>query len=134
MSRIKIIAIGAVMLVVLLGVVWEGFKWSVMRVYVAPNEALVVINKFGDSLPGELVVVPPEQNSFKGVEQNVLGPGRYFLNPVEYDHKIVPLVQIPAGSPEKWSFTGEGTLADPALAPQIGLVTLKQGQTPPAGS
>jgi len=97
MNRISIIIKGVVILLVLTWGAWLAFKWTVMRVYVAPDEALVVINKFGDSLPSELVAVPKEQNKFKGVQEEVLGPGRYFLNPVEYDHQIVPLVNIPAG-------------------------------------
>jgi regulator of protease activity HflC (stomatin/prohibitin superfamily) len=133
MTKIKAILAGAISLAIVLYGLWLIAKWGVMRVYVAPEEALVVINKFGNSLPSDRVVVPKEDNSFKGVQEEVLGPGRYFFNPVEYDHRIVPLVQIPAGSPEHWTFKTDGSLNDSGTAPMIGLVTLKQGQTPPPG-
>src|SRR5262245_45763946 len=113
MTKIKAILAGAISLAIVLYGLWLAVKWGMMRVYVAPNEALVVINKFGSSLPPDRVVVPREDNSFKGVQEEVLGPGRYFLNPVEYDHQIVPLVQIPVGSPEQWTFKTDGSLADP---------------------
>ena len=133
MSRTKIILTGLLSLLILLWGTWMLFKWTMMRVYVAPDEALVVINKFGNSLPADRVVVPREDNSFKGVQEEVKGPGRYFLNPIEYDMKIVPLVEIPAGSPESWVFNQDGTLADLNTSPQIGLVILKQGKIPPPG-
>src|SRR5262245_13166648 len=133
MTRIKTIITGALAALVLVYGVWLVIKWGVMRIYVGPDEALVIINKFGDPLPADLVVVPRDNNSYKGVREEVLGPGRYFFNPVEYDHKIVKLTQIPAGAPENWQFKPDGLLADPSTAPQIGLVALKQGATPPPG-
>jgi hypothetical protein len=133
MTRIKTIITGALAALVLVYGVWLVIKWGVMRIYVGPDEALVIINKFGDPLTADLVVVPKDNNAYKGVREEVLGPGRYFFNPVEYDHKIVKLTQIPAGAPENWSFKADGLLADPSTAPQIGLVALKQGATPPPG-
>src|ERR1017187_6344812 len=75
------------------------FKWTAERVFVGPGEALMVINKFGDPLPSDKIVVPADDDHYKGIQEEIRGPGRYFLNPVEYDWKIVPLVNIPAGDP-----------------------------------
>jgi hypothetical protein len=133
MNRIKTILAGLISLLIVVWGLWMAFKWTAMRVYVDYGQALVVINKFGDELPGDRVVVPTNDNRFKGVQEDVRGPGRYFFNPIEYEYKLVPLVQIPAGSPENWSFKKDGSLTNPAAAPQIGLVTLKQGKTPPEG-
>src|SRR5947208_2860983 len=128
MTRISTIIKGAVILLVLTYGVWLMFKWTAMRVFVASDEALVVINKFGKPLPADAVVVPASHNEFKGVEEEVRGPGRYFLNPVEYDWKIVPLVQIPAGDPHQWDWDDDGHLKNPDSAPKIGVISAKQGK------
>jgi len=129
MAGIKGIIIAVLGGIILIGGIYEATKWTVMRVYVDTDEALVVINKFGKPLPPEMVVVPKDDNSFKGVEEEVRGPGRYFLDPVEYDWKIVPQVSISAGDPTKWAWDSMGKLTDPDSAPQVGVVTLKQGPT-----
>ena len=36
---------------------YQGVKWTVFRVYVPPNKALMVTNKFGDPLPPELIAL-----------------------------------------------------------------------------
>src|SRR5205809_3430231 len=133
MTRIKTMLLGIISLVVLIGIVWEAFKWTAMRVYVGPEQALVITNKFGNPLPPDRVVVPAEDNSYKGIQEEVRGTGRYFINPVEYETKIVDQIPISAGDPERWKFNPDGTLTDPQTAPQIGLVSTKQGSTPPPG-
>jgi hypothetical protein len=109
------------------------WHWGFCRVYVAPNEALLVINKFGDSLPPERIVVPTGEDHYKGVQADLRGPGRYFISPISHDWKIVPLQVIPAGKPQDWAFDSNGQLKQPDTAPQIGLVSLKEGMEPPPG-
>ena len=133
MNRINTIIKGLIVLFIGIFVLWEGFKWTVMRTYVDEEHALLVMNKFGDPLPPDMVVVPRDQNHFKGIREEVLGPGRYFINPVEYHVEEVPLVQISAGAPDKWEWDPEGRLKDPQSSPMVGLVTLKQGKNPPPG-
>ncbi len=135
MNRIKTILLAVVILAAVGYGGWIIWRWGFCRVFVGPNEALVVINRYGKPLPPGLVVVPPDKyDEFQGIHQEVLGPGRYFLNPVLYDTKIVPLERIPAGDPARWDWDAEGELKDPSLAPQIGLVTMKQGKTAPPDS
>jgi hypothetical protein len=133
MNRIKTIVTGGAMTLVLLVALWETFKWTQMRVFVDGDHALVIINKFGKPLPPDRIVVPREDNSYKGVEEDVLGPGRYFYNPVEYDTKLVDLFTLTAGDPARWEWDSNGILKDLGTAPQVGLVSLKEGKTPPAG-
>jgi regulator of protease activity HflC (stomatin/prohibitin superfamily) len=133
MNRINTIIKGLLVLLVGLFLLWEGFKWTVMRTYVDEEHALLVMNKFGDPLPPDMIVVPKDQNHFKGIHEEVLGPGRYFINPIEYHVEEVPLVQISAGQPDKWDWDTEGRLKDPQSCPMVGLVTLKQGKNPPPG-
>src|SRR4051812_7832448 len=134
MNRIKTILTGAIVAIVLVFVLWEAFKWTAMRVYVGPDEALVVTNKFGQPLPSDRITVPKDDNSFKGVQEEVRGPGRYFLNPVEYEWQTVPLVEIPAGDPQNWEWNDEGVLKNTETAPKIGLISAKQGKAPVSGS
>jgi regulator of protease activity HflC (stomatin/prohibitin superfamily) len=133
MRTISNLAKTVVLAIVILYGLWIAFKWSVMRVYVPDDKALLVLNKFGDSLPSEFVVVPKGETRFKGVQEEVRGPGRYFFNPIEYHTQLVDLVNIPAGDPQNWDWTPDGQLKNPAAAPMVGLVTLKQGKTAPAG-
>lgn len=133
MSRIKPIIIGLFVLFLICFAGWEVFKWGVMRVYVPPDKALVVTNKFGNALPADRITVPTGDNQYKGVREEILGPGRYFFNPVSYDTQLVDLVQIPAGDPHKWDWDPDGHLKDINTAPMIGLVTLKEGAAPPPG-
>jgi hypothetical protein len=128
MKRIRIIILGLIAVAVVLAVGYQAFKWTVMRVYVGPNQALVVINKLGHPLPEGRVTA--DDTTFKGVQREVRGPGRYFLNPLFYDTQIVPLTVIPAGDPTKWDFDANGNLKDPKTAPMIGLVALKEGPAP----
>lgn len=135
MNRIRIIILGAVGFLVMLCSLWLIWKWGVTRVYVAENEVLVVINKFGKPLPGDLVVVPRDKNSeYKGIQEEVRGPGRYFINPVFFETKKFKAFPIRAGEPEKWNFSADGRLANPEAAPQVGLVTVKQGKPAPGGA
>src|SRR4051812_15220574 len=98
MKRIFTILRALIVLIVLVFVLYEGTKWTVMRVYVPPGKALMVVNKFGPELPPELIAVPPGESN-KGVQELLLSPGRYFINPVLYDTQRVDLTVIPAGVP-----------------------------------
>jgi regulator of protease activity HflC (stomatin/prohibitin superfamily) len=129
MGRTKFI-IAVVLTVAILAVGgWEFGKWTAMRVYVDKDEALVVINKFGQPLPQEMVVVPTGQTQYKGVEEELRGPGRYFLDPVRFDWKVIQQIDIPAGDPTQWAWDSMGRLTNPDSAPMLGVVTLKQGKT-----
>src|SRR5262245_9521752 len=134
-NKIGVIIRGVIALVVLVVLLYQGFKWTVMRVYVPQGKALMVINKFGDQLPPDLIVVPKEGefSGCKGVQEELRGRGRYCLNPVEYDWKLVDLVTIPAGEPSGWRFGADAQLAE-GEPPMVGLVSVKQGKTPEGGS
>src|SRR4051794_18823801 len=129
MARITTIIKAVVVCVVLMYGAWLAFKWTAMRVYVGPHQALIITSKFGRPLPAELVVAPAGEGGYKGVQEEVRGPGRYFLDPVRYDYEHVALTEISAGDPAQWQWKDDGSLKDPATAPQIGVVSLKQGKT-----
>ncbi|MDG4557372.1 MAG: SPFH domain-containing protein [Candidatus Contendobacter sp.] len=85
------VGIGAVALVVGGWLVWQ---WGFCRLYVEPGAMAVVTAKTGAALPPGQILAQPGQ---KGIQEAVLGEGRHFLNPWLYEHKIMPLVAIPAG-------------------------------------
>jgi len=75
-------------------VVWGVWMWVFCRFYVPPNHFAVVISKVGKQLPqGRILAYKGE----KGIREEVLGEGRYFLNPVFYKHEIFPVTTIAPG-------------------------------------
>jgi regulator of protease activity HflC (stomatin/prohibitin superfamily) len=133
MNRTQTIIKAVLILVIGVIALYEATKWTVMRVYVPPGRALMVINKFGDQLPPDLIAVPTGQEHYKGVQEQLRSPGRYFINPVEYDTQLVDLTEISPGDPQRWRFKRDGTLEDTGTQPEVGLIACKQGKIPPPG-
>lgn len=125
MTRIKSIIVKAVVGIVALYLLWLGFKWTAMRVYVAQDEALIITSKFGPALPAGYVVAPAGTN-YKGLHEEVLGPGRYFFDPLEYEWQVVKQVEVPAGDPDRWEWDENGHLKDITTAPMVAVISLKQ--------
>lgn len=91
MSRSLFLTIIVVALV-FLGPVWFWFFW---RIEPGPNEIAVLIRKTGQDLPsGQILALSPEQ---KGIQLDILPPGRYFRNPYTWGWQIVEITDIPAG-------------------------------------
>ena len=97
-------------LVLVFGCTWFVWEWVFCRFYVAPNYMAVITAKMGDPLPPGQILAKKGQ---KGVQEDVLGEGRHFLNPFLYDHAIMPISTIPAG--------------------KVGIVTSKVGEELPEG-
>ena len=134
MSRVSTIVKGVVALVVLTYGLWLAYKWTAMRQYVPHDRALLVIAKYGKPLPPDRIVVPRgEEGRYKGIHEEVLGPGRYFINPVFYETETVELIHIPAGDPQKWEWDADGRLTSTDAAPMVGLVTVQEGRDPADG-
>ncbi|MEK7866035.1 MAG: SPFH domain-containing protein [Planctomycetota bacterium] len=71
--------------------VWGGcWRWTMCRVYVGPDEGLVLTSKMGKDNPDQenLRVV---DEGYKGVYKTVLGEGRHFYNPFTFDRATTPL-------------------------------------------
>ena len=133
-GRIATIVKGAVLAVILMWGLWLGYKWTAMRNYVPHDKALLVVAKYGRPLPPDRIVVPRgEEGRYKGVHEEVLGPGRYFINPIFYETQYVELVEIPAGDPQKWEWDADGRLTSTDAAPMVGLVTVQEGKDPAHG-
>ncbi|HUN81383.1 MAG TPA: SPFH domain-containing protein [Phycisphaerae bacterium] len=137
----RIIRLLAGVALVLIGlvtaVVWFGF-----RIYVPPGKCAVLIRKMGSALPpGQLVATDEGQ---KGIELEVLGPGRHFRDPYRYDWEFKDLTVVPAGNPSTWEWihtissrareriTG-GNFHPQGDFPMIGVVTRRIGKPPPSG-
>jgi len=87
--------------------VWQ---WGFCRFYVGPNEMAVITAKNGEPLPPGQILADKGQ---KGIQKEVLGEGRHFLNPILYEREILPVIIIRPG--------------------KIGIVTSKVGKELPAG-
>ena len=91
MKRIIMLAAGALM--VAAAVLVAGI-WTTCRIYVPEDKCAVLIRKMGKTLKdGQLVATEP---GFKGIQEEVLGPGRYFKDPIRWDWKLVDLTEEPA--------------------------------------
>ncbi|MBO5923943.1 MAG: hypothetical protein J6Q81_05455, partial [Lentisphaeria bacterium] len=70
------------------------YFWGFCRFYVPPEHMAVITAKSGKTpAAGALLVEVGE----KGIWKEVLPEGRYFLDPVMHDVKIVPAINIPIG-------------------------------------
>ncbi len=77
-------------LTALLLAVW----WGWFRFYVPPGYMAVLTAKEGSPLPpGQILAGPGQQ----GIQEQVLGEGRHFRNPLFYEWEILPVTTIPAG-------------------------------------
>ncbi|MFQ5461788.1 MAG: SPFH domain-containing protein [Phycisphaerae bacterium] len=116
--------------------------WFAFRIYVPEDRCAVLIRRMGDELPpGQMVATKPGQ---KGIQLEVLGPGRHFYNPLWWDYKLKPLTVIPSGDPSTWEWIHSldkkqrdalraGRFAFKGEFPKIGVVTRKVGTAPPEG-
>ena len=96
--------------VTLLFVAYGVWQWTFCRFYVQPNQLAVVTTKTGSPLsPGQILA----KKGQAGVQEEVLGEGRHFLNPWVTEHTIVSITSIPLG--------------------KIGIVTSKVGHDLPEG-
>ncbi|MBI3832741.1 MAG: hypothetical protein HY287_00240 [Planctomycetes bacterium] len=111
--------------------------WLAFRIYVPENMCAVLIHRSGTQLPaGELIAHEPGQ---KGIQEQVLGPGRYFYDPIAWSYELKPLTVIPAGNPTTWEWLHSlsepqrealrrGEFALKGDFPKVGVVTRKVGK------
>lgn len=92
------------------GVVWFVWEWGFCRFYVNPDEMAIVRANKGEALPPDQILAKEGQ---QGIREEVLGEGRYFLNPYYYQVEIKPVTIIPPG--------------------KVGIVTAKVGANLPEG-
>ena len=106
------VQVGCMLIVVLLffGGLLVRWLWTTFRVYVPEGKMAIVTAKSGKlPAPGTILVEKGE----KGIWKDVLAEGRYFFNPIRYDVRIVPAINIPLG--------------------KVGIVTSKVGAELPPG-
>jgi len=115
--------------------------FGVFRVYVPPGFCLVQIRKDGAQPPPGQTLAEKGQ---KGIQRETLGPGRYFLNPIRWDTKLEPLVEIKSGRPDTWSWVhavrrlprggGVGPNIITGEFPEVGILVRKTGPVSPTGT
>ncbi len=90
--------------------VWFIWTWGFCRFYVDSDEMAIVTANNGKPLPPGQILAGKGQ---KGIQKDVLGEGRHFLNPIMYKRDIVRTVTILPG--------------------KVGIVTSKIGEELPEG-
>jgi regulator of protease activity HflC (stomatin/prohibitin superfamily) len=106
---IKKVQLVLLVLLVLAGP-WLIWQWGFCRFYVGPDQMAVITAKWGDSLPPGQILAETGQ---RGIQKDVLGEGRHFLNPVKYEREIYSVDLIEPG--------------------KVGIVTSKVGEGLPPG-
>jgi uncharacterized membrane protein YqiK len=106
-SAIRFAVFSVLVLAFCYGVIWQ---WGFCRFYVEPNQMAVISSKVGKSMPPGQILAEPGQ---KGIQREVLGEGRHFLNPILYAHEIHKVTLIEPG--------------------RVGVVTSKVGDDLPEG-
>ena len=127
----KIVPLILGILLVLTGAL-GGLAWSVCRLYVPEDKCAVLTRKTGDELPPkQIIATEPGQ---KGIQEQVLSPGRHWLRPLRWEVRLVDLTVIPSGKPETWEWSQslsaaqrdqlrDGTFKFQGKFPKIGIVT-----------
>ncbi len=93
-----------------IGFPWFVWQWGFCRFYVGPDQMAVITAKTGAELPPGQILARKGQ---RGIQEDVLGEGRHFLNPWLYEREIRPVVSIAPG--------------------KVGIVTSKVGAELPEG-
>lgn len=100
---------GLTLVAVVLGT-WLVWQWGFCRFYVGPDQMAVITAKMGEELPqGQILAKKGQQ----GIQEDVLGEGRHFLNPWLFEREIRSVILIPPG--------------------KVGVVTSKVGDELPEG-
>jgi regulator of protease activity HflC (stomatin/prohibitin superfamily) len=68
--------------------------YSSFRIDVPQGHVAVLLKRTGEDLNNDQVVAPDENH--KGLQLSVLTEGRYFYNPLWWDWKVYPMVEIPS--------------------------------------
>lgn len=83
-----------IVLAAMVALLYGAWLWFFCRVFVNPDEMAVVVTKSGKDIEAGRILARPDE---KGVQEHVLGEGRYFYNPIIFDIKKYPVLTIPAG-------------------------------------
>lgn len=116
--------------------------WATCRIYVPQNMCAVLIRKTGKPLPAGAQIAPGP--GYKGIQEQVLGPGRHWRNPYSWDWELHPLITVPSGDATTWEWDhlfddlhndlvrGDAVKLR-GQVPMVGVVERKIGTTPPDG-
>ena len=85
----------AIFLVVGLVLFMPMFVWFFCRIEPGSDQIAILIKKTGKNLPDGAIIAPDD--SYKGIQEEVLAEGRYFKNPYTWSWKMARATDIPAG-------------------------------------
>ncbi len=117
--------------------------WFSFRIYIPADQCAVLIRKTGTVLSANQKVAT--DSSQKGIQREVLGPGRYFKNPYTWSIERHPLVKISSGNPKTWEWVHSldarqreevrtGKFKFKGEFPEVGVLVRRTGDPSPDGS
>lgn len=92
-SFAKKVGLGVIAGAVVSLLIFGFFVYMQFRIDVPNYHMAVLTHRTGKDIPNNMEVAPDE--TYKGVQLNVLNEGRYFKNPYSWDWEIVPMPEIP---------------------------------------
>ncbi|MCA9101836.1 MAG: hypothetical protein KDA63_11825 [Planctomycetales bacterium] len=96
----KWLSLGGATLVMLATALVVGayVTYSMCRIEVPILHMAILTRKEGDELTNNMEIAPEAQGRYyKGVQQRVLGEGRFYYNPYLWDWDVVPQIEVPQG-------------------------------------
>ncbi|RCK77282.1 MAG: hypothetical protein OZSIB_3093 [Candidatus Ozemobacter sibiricus] len=72
---------------------WQIWQWFFCRIEIEPGMFGILTAKMGKDLPPGEIIAPDE--SYKGIQYQVLPEGRHFYDPIFWDWEILPMLEIP---------------------------------------
>lgn len=128
----------AVGFALIVGAIGLAIFWFSFRVYVPADMCVVLTRKSGEAMPAGQILAGPDQ---KGIQLEVLGPGRYFYNPFFWEWEYAKLTEIEGGKPDTWEWVHTAPKASNKSAtggykfrgefPQVGVLTRLYGEADP---
>ena len=92
---LKRVGIGVCAALIVVGLLLGYWVYTWFRIDVQRSNLAVLVKKTGTDLENNEVVAPTGDH--KGLQLNVLTEGRYFYNPLYWDWRIYPMVEVPDG-------------------------------------
>lgn len=90
---------GATLVMIATAAVVGGYiTYSMFRIEVPIKHMAVLTRKVGEDMSNGMEIAPDVEGMYyKGVQEKVLGEGRFYYNPYLWDWEVVPQVEIPQG-------------------------------------
>ena len=97
-QRRRLPVIASLSVIAFLTLAYGIFSWFYCRIEVPPEHIAVLIAKTGEDPPNGTIIVHSKDHKQKGIQLDILKPGRHFRNPFFWDWELHPYQDIKQGT------------------------------------